>query len=111
MSFNKNDLDVAYSDGRRLFYRPLPIDTFKFRKGFEEDKDLTEEEKEQILDYLADRMPRGSLDYWAVKLQIDTQEFNSDFFINPTYPRKFRGSYYPVILKTFGGLMSVLLQQ
>ena len=51
------------------------FDTFKFRKGFEEDKTLTAEKKDEILDYLDDKLPKSSWAFQKVKGQIDQQEF------------------------------------
>lgn len=81
------------------------FDTFKFRKGFEEDKTLTAEEKDEILDYLDDKLPKSSWAFQKVKGQIDQQEFlSTDYYANPIQ-RRFRGAYAPVVLKTFAGIM------
>ena len=79
----------------------------QFRKGFEEDTTITPSDKEQVLSFLKTKMPKTSADYQKLKSQVDKQEFlTTDYYASP-YPKKFRGAYAPVVLKTFAGIMSV----
>lgn len=69
----------------------VSFDSFKFRKGFEEDKSITNEEKSEIIEYLKSKIIKGDKIFIKVKAQIEKLEFASDYFQNP-YPRKFRGA-------------------
>lgn len=84
------------------------FDTFKFRKSFEEETTITQEEKDQILSYLKSKIKKGDAIYTEIKNQIDSKEFNSDYYEDQTY-RNSRGAYFPVILKTFAGIMLIKL--
>lgn len=85
------------------------IDTFAFRKFFE--RDLSQKEKGEILEYLKSKIQKENQIYAIVKTQIDNQEFlTTDYYVNP-FPRKFRGSYAPVVYKTLGGIMGMMLLQ
>lgn len=86
------------------------FDTFTFRQGFQHEFELSNADKNEILDYLKTKAPQGGSIFQAVKAQIDTQEFlSTDYYMNP-FPRKFFGAYSPVIHKTMGGLMAMSLQ-
>lgn len=81
----------------------------KFRKGVEQNFNFSLEEKQEILDYLKAKIQKGSHTYQTVKSQIDNQEFlSTDYYASP-YPRKFRGAYSFVVLKTLGGVMTLSL--
>ncbi|MFV0400971.1 MAG: hypothetical protein ACK5LX_10190 [Oscillospiraceae bacterium] len=105
--YTTKKLDNAFSSAISIVNFKGGFDTFKFRKGFE--YDLSMDEQEEVLDYLKTKIQKGSLIYQAVKSQIDNQEFlSSDYYANP-YPRTFRGAYSPVVVKTFGGVMALSL--
>lgn len=83
------------------------FDSYKFRKGFEQDTNISTAEKKEILDYLITKMSKSSRTYRIVKERIDKQEFlSTDYYAN-SYPRKYRGAYSPVVLKTFAGVMQI----
>lgn len=85
------------------------FDTFAFRKFYE--VGLDKEEQIAIMDFVKEKIPKGTPIYQAVKKQIDEQEFlTTDYYANP-YPRKFIGAYAPVVYKTFAGLMAMSLSQ
>ncbi|MGM9602754.1 MAG: hypothetical protein ACI3W5_14375 [Faecousia sp.] len=104
-----DQLDNAFAQALSITCGSIKFDTFKFRKGFEEDASISEADKEQIIKYLGKKMPKGSTLWYTVKKQIDNTEFlSTDYYVN-RYPRKFRGAYNSVILKTVAGIMSVAL--
>lgn len=105
--FNISQLDEAFKQSLSVVNFKGGFDTFKFRKGFEQEFNLSLEEKEEILDYVEQKLTNST--FHTVKSQIDNQEFlTSDFYANP-YPRKFRGAYAPVVFKTFAGVMALSL--
>jgi|GEM_PF-1657314 hypothetical protein len=109
--FTMNQLDNAFNDSVKIVNFKGGFDSFKFRKGFEEDTTISREEKEKILEYLKSKMKKDDEISTKIKEQIDKQEFASDYYQNP-YPKTSRGAYFPVVLKTFAGIMLIdLLQQ
>jgi hypothetical protein len=103
-----NQLDDAFNSALCIVNFKGGFDSFKFRKGFEEETAISNQEKKEILDYLKIRLKRGNEIFEKIREQIEKQEFASDYYQNP-YPRKFRGAYYPVILKTFAGIILISL--
>lgn len=105
------ELDDAYNSSLSIVTFKGGFDSFKYRKGFEEDTNLSIEDKEELLNYLKSKMQKNSSEYQAVRKQINQEEFlSTDYYANP-HPRKFRGAYAPVILKTFAGVMSLVIEQ
>ncbi|WML41996.1 hypothetical protein RCG19_10420 [Neobacillus sp. OS1-2] len=100
-------LDNAFNSAIGIVNFKGGFDAFKFRKGFEEDTTISIAEKEEILAYLETKIPKSSMTYLIVKERINQQEFlSTDYYANP-HPRKFRGAYAPVVLKTFAGIMLI----
>lgn len=95
----------------QMFHESLSIisykggyDTFAFRQVFQT---LSTQEKMEIYSYLEAAVSKNSYIYRKVKDQIDRTEFlSSDYYAN-SFPRQFRGAYYPVVLQTLGGIMRV----
>jgi len=103
-------LDNAFNSALSIVNFRGGFDTFQFRKGFENEFNLTEDEKNEILDYLNRKLRKGNNIYQLVKNQINQSEFlTTAYYANPTYPRRFRGAYHPVIMRTFGGAMALSL--
>lgn len=108
--FTLEQLDNAYKNALLVVQFEGGFDTFTFRKGFEHEFILSDDEKKQILDYVESKIQQGSPQYQQIKSQIDQQEFlSTDYYCNPA-PRKFVGAYAPVVYKTFAGLMAMSLQ-
>lgn len=107
--FTKQQLQDAFDDALAIVNFNGGFDTFTFRKDFEQMESLNTSEKEQILDYVKDRVQKGTAVFQKIKSEIDKQEFlTTDYYANP-YPRKFLGAYAPVVYKTFAGLMAMSL--
>lgn len=107
--FNINQLDNGFKEFLSIVNFKGGFDTFKFRKGYEDNTTISNAEKEEILDYLKTKMPKISFPYQLVRSQINQKEFLlTDYYASP-YPRNFRGAYAPVVLKTFAGIMTICL--
>ncbi|WP_217587850.1 hypothetical protein [Lentibacillus saliphilus] len=104
-------LDYAFNSALNVVTFKGGFDSFKFRKGFDEATNISIEDKEEIMKYLENKIPKSSEEYQLVRKQINHNEFlSTDYYENP-HPRKFRGTYAPVILKTFAGIMSLVIEQ
>lgn len=102
-------LDNAYKEALCVVNFEGGFDTFKFRKGFENDFELSKKQQDEILDYLKTNIQKENPIYRIVKSQIDNQEFlSTDYYASP-YPRKFRGAYSSVVYKTLAGTMALSL--
>lgn len=101
--FTKGQLDDSFKSASSVVFRGKGFDTFVFRKGFEEETSLTDDEKNQILSYLEEKVSRSDALFIKAKECIDQSEMSSDYFHN--YPRKFRGAYRPVVMQFLAGLM------
>lgn len=109
--FTKEELHNALSESIMVLSR-VSVDTFVFRKSFERDFELEEEEKRQILSYVRENICQEHSIYRTLKREIDRQEFLSTDYYQNLYPRRFLGAYAPVVYKTFAGVMAMsLLQQ
>jgi hypothetical protein len=102
--FKEVELADSLQSASYVIHNARGFDTFVFRKGFEEEISLTDEDKKQILSYLERNVSRNDPLFIRAKDCIDQSEMSSDYFHN--YPRKFRGAYYPVVLKFIAGLMA-----
>jgi hypothetical protein len=108
--FTDVQLSNAFNESLSVINFQGGFDTFTFRKGFEGGLGLSPEEKNEILDYLKTKVRKGDHVYQKVKAQIDKEEFlSADYYENPV-KRQFRGSYFPVVLKTLAGIMAPALQ-
>lgn len=104
-------LDDAFNSALNVVNFKGGFDSFKFRKGFDEDTNISIEDKKEIMKYLENKIPKSSDEYQLVRKQINHNEFlSTDYYANP-HPRKFRGAYAPVILKIFVGIMSLVIEQ
>ncbi|WP_018758478.1 hypothetical protein [Paenibacillus terrigena] len=101
--FTNEQLDDSFKSASFVVFRAKGFDSLVFRKGFEEETSLTDDEKNQILSYLEEKVSKSDALFIKAKDCIDQSELSSDYFHN--YPRKFRGAYYPVVLKFIAGLM------
>lgn len=106
--YTTEQLEDAYDSALCVINYKGGFDTFKFRRGGFEDDPSPASDKQQVLAYLKTKMPQTGILFAKVKKQIDTEEFSSDYYTNPD-PRKFRGAYAPVVLKTVAGIMLVSL--
>lgn len=107
--FTAQQLGTAFNDTLSIVNFKSGFDTFKFRKGFESDFELSKKQQDEILDYLKSNIQKENLIYRIVKSQIDNQEFlSTDYYTSP-YSRKFRGAYSSVVYKTVAGIMALSL--
>lgn len=105
------ELDDAFNSALSVVNFKGGFDSFKFRKGFEEDANISIEDKDIIMNYLENKLPKSSDVYQSVSKQINDSEFlSTDYYANP-HPRKFRGAYAPVVRKTFAGIMLLVIEQ
>lgn len=107
MYFCKQQLDDAFNSSLCILNFKGGFDTYKFRKGFEENTNFSIAEKEEILAYLKTKITKSSKIYRIVKEWVDKLEFLSTDYYSSPYPRKFRGAYSPVVLKTIAGIMLI----
>ncbi|SFM51671.1 hypothetical protein SAMN03159341_14120 [Paenibacillus sp. 1_12] len=96
-------LDDSFKSASVVVLKARGFDTLVIRKGFEDESSLMDDEKNQILSYLRERVSRSDPLFIKAKDCIDQSEMSSDYFHN--YPRKFRGAYYSVTLKFIASLM------
>lgn len=109
--FDITQLHEAFKQSLSVVNFQGGFDSFKFRKGFEQEFNLSSEEKNEILDYVEQKLTSAPFQtvFQTVKSQIDDQEFlTTDYYAN-SYPHKFRGAYAPVVFKTFAGVMALSL--
>lgn len=104
----EQELEDAYSVAKTIVFYPRDFDTFMFRMYFVKQENVICPKK-QIMDFLNVKLRQKSeaLMLAAVKQTIDKLEFNSDYYA-PLWTNKkngLRGSYFPVISRTVGGLM------
>lgn len=102
--FTNEQLDESFKSASYAIQNAKGFDTLVFRKGFEDETSLTDDDRKQILGYLKGTVNRSDALYVRAKECIDQSESSSDYFHN--YPRRFRGAYYKVVLRFIAAIMT-----
>ena len=103
--YTDKQLKDATCDATRLVLYFRQIDTLAFRNGAFLTMSL--DEQKQVYDFAEKFLDAHPILKSIVKTHIDENEMSSSLYHNP--PHKFRGSYSPVVIKSFAGLMSMSL--
>lgn len=111
--FNQDVLDNEFENTKNFLLgitkTKYTIDTLMFRKGFEKDSNLTNDEKIQLVEYIKENMIKTDESYRITKKFIDSSEISSEYYRG--YTKDFKGAYYPVVIKTFAGIMALELEK
>ncbi len=103
--FTNNQLITATCDATHLVLYFKQIDMLAFRKGAFLTMSINEQK--QVYDFAKKFLDAHPILKSIVKAHIDESEMSSSLYHNP--PHKFRGSYSPVVIKSFAGLMAMSL--